>query len=164
MPINLAGYNVGTDAAITIADQYGDVFPVSYFGHLVDFDSKLMNTKLSVIPITNGGVPIFQTIWGGVQGSMRLVRVNGAFAAMFLELANAYHTQGLITQLSMSLNVLNRDGTVDEYLFNNMQFSDPNLGNFRNTKEVDMSVNFEASQEFAVGNVSTLLTNLPIAA
>jgi hypothetical protein len=158
--VNLLGYNVGTDASVTISDQFGDVFPADLLGHLMEFDSESEDTELKIIPITNGGVPIYQTIPGGYMGNMQFARVNGNFQAMVSELWNAYHQQGLITQLSLTLNVLNRDGSVDEYLWSNMQIKKPRFGNFRHEKEVDMRMGFSASL-MTISGGSTQFLSLP---
>lgn len=162
--VNLLGYNVGTDASVTIADQFGDVFPADLLGHLMEFDSEADDTELKIVPITNGGVPIFQTIPGGYSGNMQFTRVNGAFQAMVAELYGLYHSQGLITQLSISVSVLNRDGSVDEYLFSNCQIKKPRFGNFRHEKEVDMRLGFSASLMTISGGASVFLSGLAAAA
>jgi hypothetical protein len=161
---NLSGFNVGTDVSVTISDIYGDVFPADLLGHLMEFDSEAEDTELKIIPITNGGRPIYQTIPGGHSGNMMFTRVNGNFQAMVNELYNAYHDVGLITQLSITANVLNRDGTVDEYLWSNAQLKKPRFGNFHATKEVDMRLGFSASVLTITGGASAFLTGLAAAA
>lgn len=156
--VNLSGYNVGSDASVTIGDQFGDVFPADLLGHLMEFDMESEDTELKIIPITNGGVPIYQTIPGGYMGNMQFARVNGNFQAMVSELWNGYHQQGLITQLSITVNVLNRDGSVDEYLFSNAQIKKPRFGNFRHEKEVDMRLGWSASLMTISGGASSFLS------
>ena len=158
------GFNVGSDASVTISDAYGDVFPAEALGHLTDFSWASTDALLTCVPISNGGVPIFQTIWQGVSGSMAFARVNGLYTKLISELMVAYHTQGLITQFSASVEVLNRDGTLDEYLLSNMQIHKNTFGNFRGTKEADFSFQFSASLLSVAGGTSTILTGLPMAA
>jgi hypothetical protein len=157
---SLAGYNVGTDISVTISDIYGDVFDAQMLGHLMEIDIEAEDTELKIIPITNGGRPIYQTIPGGYSGNMMFTRVNGNFQAMVVELYNAYHDIGLITQLSITTNVLNRDGTVDEYLLSNAQIKKPRFGNFRHEKEVDMRLGFSASVLTISGGASPFLSGL----
>lgn len=162
--VNVQGFNIGIDASVTISDQYGDLFPAEALGHLIDFDWSSEDTILKVTPITNGGVPIFQTIWNGVTGSMKLARVNGNYQGMISELMDAYHTAGLMVQLGMSVNILNRDGTIDEYLISNMQLHKCQFGNYNAMKEVDMTTQFSASLMTVQGGATPLLTALPTAA
>jgi hypothetical protein len=160
MAVNLFGYNVGTDSNVTISDAYGDIIPADLLGHVMDFEMESEDTELKIVPISNGGVPIYQTIPGGYRGKCSLARVNGNLQAMVAELWNAYHSQGLITQLSISQNVLNRDGTIDEYLWSNVQIAKPRFGNYRHEKEVDMSFDIRASVLTVVGGATAFLTGL----
>ena len=154
------GYNVGTDAAVTISDAYGDVFTAQQLGLLTDFRSAADSIELKVTPITNGGIPVLQTIWNGVTGSMMFVRQGPAFQAFFLETILAYHQSGIIQQFGISMEVQNRDGSVDEYLLSGVQFTKPDFGNFAAVKEVDMSLAFNASIMTKAGGATTFLTGL----
>lgn len=160
MGVNLQGFNVGTDSTITISDQFGDVFPADLLGHVMDWEMESEDTELKIVPISNGGVPIYQTIPGGYRGKCSLTRVNGNLQAMVAELWNAYHADGIITQLSISQNVLNRDGTIDEYLWSNVQIAKPRFGMFRHEKEVDMSFDIRASLLTVAGGTAAFLTGL----
>lgn len=159
-----SGYNVGTDASITISDAYGDVFTAQDLGLLTDFESKAISTTLKVTPITNGGIPVLQTLWNGVSGRMRFVRQSAAFQEFFLEVILAYHQSGIITPFSMSLEILDRSGQIDEYLIQGVQFEDPDFGNYAGLKEVDMALTFAASLMQPSGGVTTFLTGLASAA
>lgn len=156
----ITGFNVGTDTRLAIQDQYGDVFTDSMLGHLMSFDSESEDTDLKITPITTGGVPIYQTIWNGMTGSLTFTRCNGAFQSMFMTLMSSYFNSGLISQFSMSQSVQNRDGSIDEYLFSGVQFSKPKFGSFKSVKEVDMRMNFKASQCQAIGTLSAFLSGL----
>ena len=154
------GFNVGTDAAVTITDDYGDVFTAQQLGLLTDFRSAAESVELKVTPVTGGGIPVYQTLWNGVTGSMTFVRQGPAFQAFFLETILAYHTGGIIQQFGLSMEVQNRDGSVDEYLLSGVQFNKPDFGNYMALKEVDMSLAFNASIMTKVGGASTFLTGL----
>lgn len=158
------GFNVGTDTRLAIQDQFGDVFTDSMLAHLMEFDSESEDTDLKITPITTGGVPIYQTIWNGVRGSLMFTRVNGSFQAMFLDIMNGYFNSGLISQFTMSQTVRNRDGSIDEYIYTGVQFSRPRFGRFQSVKEVDMRMDFRAGQVQAVGTLSSFLTGLANAA
>ena len=63
MPVQIGGFNVGTDVAFSLSDNYGDVFIDSSMGYLDDFESQGRTHMLSIMPITTGGMPIHQCIW-----------------------------------------------------------------------------------------------------
>ena len=154
------GYNVGTDASLTITDNYGDSFSADQLGYLMDFESESEDVQLKITPVTNGGVPIYQTIWNGISGKMTFTRANANFQQAFMDLMNAYYTNGVIPQFTISLNVRDRNGAIDEYLYTGVQFEKPRFGNYRATKEVDMSLAFKASQMQPNGTGSAFLTGV----
>jgi hypothetical protein len=154
------GFNVGTDAQVSIADNFGDIFTAEQMGHLTALDSTAEDSPLKVTPITNGGVPIYQTIWNGVSGTMTFVRNGPPFGQLIIDLMQAYYISGIIPQFSMAVNVRNRDGSIDEYMYTGMQFSKPSFGNYQGVKEVDMKTNFVASQLMTTGSALSFLTGV----
>jgi hypothetical protein len=164
MAVTVQGFNIGTDASVTISDSFGDVFTANDLGYLMDFDSEADDSEIKITPITGGGVPVFQTVWNGGRGRLMYTRMNGNFQQMILDLMAAYYSSGIIPQFALSLSVLNRDSSVDEYLYTGMQFTKPKFGNFRALKEVDQAVDFVWSQCVATGGLTAFLTNLAAAA
>ena len=158
--LTINGFNVGTDITLAISDSIGDIFVSEDLGYLTEFDSTADDTPLKVVPIDNGGIPIFQTIWSGVSGSMIFVRNGPAFGQLIIDLMNAYYLAGIIPQFNIAVNVRNRDGTIDEYLYTGAQFSKPSFGNFRGIKEVDMKVAFVASQLQTTGSAVSFLAGI----
>lgn len=163
MGVSINGYNVGTDVSIAFQDSYGDSFTSDQLGYLMDFTSESEDVKTKITPITGGGKPVYQTLWNGVNGSMMFTRVGPAFQQMFMDLMAAYFNNGIITQFTMSVNVRNRNGSIDEYLYTGLQFERPRFGDFRSTKEVDMRVSFSASQMTANGTGQAFLTGVAAA-
>ncbi len=127
----VSGYNIGTDASVVVSDDAGDVFPISQLGRLMDFDSEADDTVIKITPIDNGGKPIFQTTWNGGHGRLMFTRANGNLQQMVMDLMAAYHDNGIIPQFSLSLNVQNRDGTVDEYLYTRRAVHQAQAGQFQ---------------------------------
>lgn len=168
MPIingqNFSGFNIGTDIGVAVTDNFGDSFPIDALGHLMDFDSKADSSIIKITPITRGGKPIFQTVWNGGTGSIQLTRVNGNLQAMTLELMSAYHQTGIIPVFSIQTSILNRDGTIDEYLYTGVQWETPDFGNFRALKEVDQRMAFMWSDCVKTGGAPPFLTGLAAAA
>lgn len=158
------GFNVGTDVSFVLQDQFGDVLSAAMLGHLTEFDSESEDVPIKITPITNGGIPIYQTIWNGVRGHMRFSRVNGTFQQIFSDLMSVYFVSGVIPQMTMQAKVRNRDGSVDSYMFVGLQMTRPRFGNFVSTREVDMRVEFRASTMVSLTGVGAALTALALAA
>jgi len=154
------GFNVGTDFSATLQDNFGDLFPLDSLGLLTEFDSESMDRELEVIPISGGGVPVFQTIWAGVRGRIMYARTNGSLANVVTGLMSAYHDAGIIPQFSMASAVLNRDGSIDEYLHTGLQLSRSRFGNYRSEKEVDQQVEIRAGRMIVTGPNANILANL----
>lgn len=164
MAITIQGYNVGTDTSFSITDQYGDLFLDSEMGRLIDFDARSDDKTLKVTPIDNGGLPIYQTIWSGVTGRMRLVRYGPTFDQLMAELMSGYYGFGLIPQFSMVLSVRNRDASVDEFLLPGFQFARPDFWKSNAEKEMEEGVEFHASQIIGTGALTPFLGGLSAAA
>lgn len=164
MGASLQGFNIGTDASVTVADNFGDAFPVDHLGLMMAFESDYDDTEIKVVPITGGGVPLFQTVWVGGHGNLMFTRRNGNLEQMILELANAYHHAGIIPVFSLLTSVLNRDGSVDERLYTGVQFNRPKFGNYRALKEVDQALQFSFGLCTPVGGATPFLTGLAAAA
>lgn len=158
------GFNVGTDVSVVIQDQFGDVIPAASMGHLLEFESQSNDKPLEVVPITTGGIPIYQTIWGGVTGDMRFARVNGTFQQIFSDLINQYHIAGLISQMNCQTRVRNRDGSVDTFMYVGFQFRGPRFGSYMSTREVDMRVSWSASLMVSKTGGASALSGLVAAA
>lgn len=155
--LNGTGYNVGTDIAVAVSDDQGDAFPIDALGHMLDFESEADETEIKIVPVTNGGKPLFQTVWNGGHGKITFARVTGNLQAMILELMAAYHGRGLIPQFAIATAVQNRDGSVDEYLYTGVQWKTPAFGNFKALKEVDQSLGFSWSDCVKTGGASVFL-------
>lgn len=162
MANTISGFNIGTDLSVVISDQFGDIFPAELLGHVMEFDSESEDTELKIVPITNGGVPVYQTIWSGVRGRIMFTRTNGALTNMVIALMSAYHDAGLIPSFSITGTVMNRDGSIDEYMWTGVQWVRPRFGNFRATKEVDEQLEFRASRIIGTGSFTSLLSGLPV--
>jgi len=160
---NGQGFNIGTDANVAVSDNYGDSFPIDALGHMMDFDSEAAASIVKITPITRGGIPLFQTVWNGGSGRITFARVNGNLQAMILELMDAYHSAGIIPLFTLTLSILNRDNSIDEYLYSGVQWDATHLGNFRALKEVDMSLPFMWAQCVKTGGAPPFLTGLAAA-
>lgn len=154
------GFNLGTDVRFAIKDDYGDVFSDQMLGHLQSFDVRSDDSVVKVTPITFGGMPVYQTAWNGNSGSMRFVRTGPQFSRFILDQMNAFHDGGIITQFTIAWTVRNRDGSTDQYTASGVQWTRPEHGKFAGLREVDMTLNFNASRIQATGALTPFLANL----
>lgn len=161
---NLQGFNIGTDASVTVTDSYGDSFPIDELGLMMNFESDYDDAEIKVVPITGGGIPIFQTTWAGGHGMIGFTRRNGNLEQMVLELVAAYHRLGLIPQFTLMTNVLNRDGSIDETIYTGVQWNKPKFGRYAALKEVDQGLGFSFGLATRVGGVTPFLAGLAAAA
>lgn len=156
----LNGFSIGTDFSATMLDNFGDIFPLDSLGFLMEFDSESMDREIEVVPISQGGVPIFMTIWAGVRGRMMFTRTNGNFQNLIMDLMNAYFSNGVTPVFTIQATILNRDGSFDEMQYSGVQLSKPRFGNYRAEKEVDQQVEFRASLATRTGAAAPFLTNI----
>lgn len=140
------GFNIGQDVSVSIADDLGNSFPADILGLLMEVDARATDTMIKVTPISGGGRPLFARIPAGWSGRMTFTRTNGSLQNLIAGLESAFYNGGIIIQYNFSMNVLNRDGTVDRYTFVNAQFEKPSFGAFRADKEVDVPIEFVASE------------------
>lgn len=157
-------YNVGSDLSFVITDDLGDVFVDASMGFLEDFETHADDNVLKITPITTGGRPIYQTIWDGGNGRLSFTRFGPSFQQMFMDLQSAYHGSGIIPQFSMLTSVRNRDGSIDEVLYDGVQFSKPGFGSFHATREVKMPLMFNWSTCKATGTLNAFLSAVAQAA
>lgn len=164
MAIAILGYNVGSDARFSITDNLGDIFIDSDMGYLEDFESQARTHMLTITPITTGGRPVHQALWSGGSGRMSFTRFGPSFQQLFMDLESAYYGGGVIPQFALTVEVRNRDGSIDEYLYSGFQFNDPHFGNYQGVREVRMSTNFMYSQCQGTGALSAFLAGVAQAA
>ncbi len=156
-------FNIGTDVSGTLADAYGDNFSLADLGNLMTINVTFDMQEIKIIPITNGGKPIYLSIPSGLTGSMEFTRVNGALTSLFTSLYDAFYNAGLLPHFSLSLNVLNRDGNVDEYLLPQLVLQRPDFGNFNRIEEVPQRLEFSGPTIVSVGTTPTILSAMNVA-
>lgn len=154
-------FNIGTDFSATISDDYGDTFPISDLGDLTDVDLTFDMHQLKVTPITNGGIPIYQSIPNGLSGNMTFVRVNGNITSMFTALYQAFYGEGLLPHFTLSIDVLNHGGQVDSYILPGLVFHNPDFGNFSGIQEVSQKLSFSAPTIQSTTNLASILAGIP---
>ena len=140
----LNNFNIGQDVSIQITDDQGNTRDITDFGHLIDFSWKAETQELKVIPVTNGGRPIYNTIWQGVSGTFKWTRFNNAGQYFVIALMNNFYSLHLLPKFTIQVTVLNHDGSVDSYIATNAVFLNPSMGQFVADKEVMYEMSFKA--------------------
>lgn len=158
--LNLNGYNVGTDISVTISNDLGDVFPANNIGHMMRFESTFIFEELKIVPISNGGRPLFESIPNGITGSMEFTRYNGAQVGIWAALQSAFYDSGVLPHWTILAAVTNRDLTVDDYVWNGVVFSRPQFGNFDGIRDVTQSLEWSASYLSTPANFAALVPAL----
>lgn len=159
MPIgdyNNEGFNVGQDLSLTIRASTGEVFRAEELGHLEEFDAVREDNEVSVKPLTNKGIAIYEVIPHGHSGKMVFSRYNGKIAALIADLDKRWRN-GIRTSFDIQVSIDNRDGTIDEYMFKKVRFSKMGFGNFKGDKPVDHSITFKAQSLIITGGTSSVL-------
>lgn len=157
MALTINNFNIGQDLSVVIQSDSGLVIPACTLGLLMDFDVTADDVMLKIVPICNGGMPIYNTIWQGWSGKLTFTRFNGAITNMIAQLMNDFYNSGAMPHFSISCSVLNRDNSVDQYLFTGVVWTKPTFGNFKADKEVDQTLNFQAQNMIATaGGVGTV--------
>lgn len=162
MGFQLNGYNLGTDVSMTLQHvESGVVLPAALLGHLMEFQFDQEDQVIRVVPITNGGKPLYNVVYMGWRGHAMFTRVNGALTAILAATEKDYFDNGHLNHFNMLATVLNRDSTVDQYMFTAGVLSRHQGGNFRADKEVDQRIEFNFQRMALTAGYAALL---PIAA
>lgn len=135
-------FNIGTDISGVISDDTGVTRNLDEFGHLVEVEARGAQHDVKISPISRGGIPLFQTLWAGGNGHLKYTRVFGALSYLWSAMMNNYYYLHRLPNFSMVLTMLNRDASVDEYLFSGMVLTSPTWGTGRGDKEVDQELHF----------------------
>ena len=155
------GLNIGTDISVTISDNYGDVFTDADIGNMMSFNVSMDMHMLKVTPITNGGKPIYRSIPNGLSGTMEYVRVNGNITSIFTVLYAAFYNAGLLPTFTITVTVINRNGTTDEYIFPEVVFHTPDFGRFDGISEVRQKIDFSGPEILSTTNLASILSGMP---
>ncbi len=150
-------FNIGTDASILISDQYGDIFSAADLGDLMTINVNFDLHLLKVVPITNGGIPLYKAIPNGLTGHMDFVRNDGSITSIFTSLYNAFYTAGVTPSFSITITVLNHQGTSDEYIIPSAVFHAPTFGEFSGITEVRQKIEFSGP---TILSTSMVLSNI----
>jgi len=154
-------FNIGTDISFVISDSYGDTFTADDLGDLLSINATFDLHMLKITPITNGGRPLYQAIPNGITGDMEFVRTNGNITSIFTVLYKAFYNEGLLPHFTLSVSVLNKGGQVDEYIFPDMVFHNPDFGLFSGIDEVRQKISFSCPTIESTTNIASILAGVP---
>ena len=144
--------NIGQDLTLTFQTQSGQIIPASDLGLLLSFEAKQENQKLKVSPISHGGRPIFRSVPMGWNGNIMWARFNGNLSNLVAKLVNNFHESGQLILFNMQTSILNRDSTIDNYLWLGCSLSDHDFGKFEAFQEVEQGLSFQAQEMRQVGS------------
>ena len=151
-------FNIGQDISVILQHlESGVIIPAAVLGLMTEFDANQEDTVLKVIPITNGGRPLLNTVYYGWKGHMMFTRNNGNLTALLATLEANFFNATQLAHFSIQTTVINRDGTTDQYLFQNAVLSRGTQGNWRADKETDMRVEFDASSMIVTGGLGAIV-------
>lgn len=136
--------NVGQDLSVSFQTDTGQVIAADTLGLVMRFSAKAENEKIKKTPISHGGKPRRRSIPNGWNGSVKIMRVNGNVTAFGASLMNDFHEAGKMRLFSISVSIVNRDDSLDEYLFQSCSLGDFDFGDWEANKEVEQEINFEA--------------------
>jgi hypothetical protein len=131
-------FNVGTDLSCSMTNiRTGLNRNLDEFGQLEEFRARSLTTKIEVTPISRGGVRLFRTLYGGAEIDIKWAKVYGALQYFWATLQNNYFQLHLFDSFNFAASCINRDGTVDEFLFLGGEVDGEDLGDFMGTKAVN---------------------------
>jgi hypothetical protein len=147
----LNGFNIGQDISVQFQSDGGvagglggGTFTADNLGHLMNFSAEIIDKEIDVIPISNLGRPLYDTVYHGWRGKLTFTRVNGQLTNLLADLMNKFFNSGTRVHFNISVTVLNRDGTTDRVNFTQCSLSKGTFGDFKADKEVDQSFSFRA--------------------
>lgn len=154
-------FNIGQD--ISVVWQHldsGIVIPTFLLGHVTEFDASQDDTILRVIPITDGGRPKLNTVYHGWTGHMIFARYNGNLTGIMAALEKNFYDNRQMSHWNIMATVVNRDGSTDQYLWNNGVLGRGTQGNWRADKETDMRIEFQAESMVVTSGTAALIPYL----
>lgn len=155
-------FNIGTDLSFVLSDSYGDTFTAADLGLLTTLNANFDLHLLKITPITNGGIPLYQAIPNGISGDMEFVRQNGNITSIFTVLYQAFYNEGLLPHFTLTINVLNKSGQTDEYIFPDLVFHTPDFGQFSGIEEVRQKLGFSCPTIESTTNLASIIPGVPL--
>lgn len=144
-------FNIGKDISGQIADDTGNSRNFLQIGHLMQMRIEQRERLIRTVPITNGGIPLLETIWEGGSIHFRWTRARGNMEFMTLQAANNFFLLDLRPNFTINWFISNKDGTTDSFQAIGCKMTRPELGMFSADKEVDQSQTFEFTRATIVG-------------
>ena len=143
--MSISGYTIGQDVKLTfIIPNFGEV----ELSELVSFNATPTNTTKTVQPM-NGNPKhlVFQEGWSGtIEGE----RNNDSIDALWARLEAAYFAGEDILGGTISQTIIENDGKLSRYLYEDVQFRLEDAGTYRGNDTVMWRMSFEASRKLKV--------------
>lgn len=150
-------FSIGPDAHVYfIWRPTGLQVPASAIGHLMEFSAEQQVETQKIVPITDGGRSVNQNIYTGWDGTINFTRVNGSLTAIFATEEQNYYA-GQRSHWDIMVDVSNKDGTIDEYLFSLVSFNRGQFGAFQTRNPVEQSLGFVARTMYALSGTASAI-------
>ena len=155
-------FNIGKDVSGQIADDTGTSRNFIQIGHLLQLRIMQHERLVKTTPITNGGIPLHETIWESGELHFQWQRARGNVEFMTLTAANNFFLLDLRPNFTVNWFVSNKDGSVDSFQAIGCKMTRPELGAFSADKEVSQSQIFAYTQATLVGPNAPALGASPL--
>jgi hypothetical protein len=139
-------FNIGKDVSGQILDDTGTSRNFIQIAHLLSVRIEQREHLVRSTPITNGGIPLIETIWEGGSIHFMWQRARGNVEFMVMQAAANFFALDLRPNFTVNWFVQNKDGTVDSFQAIGCKITRPELGTFSADKHVDQSQVFEFTQ------------------
>lgn len=141
MPIE--GFNIGKEVSLDLV--HAELGVIS-FGLVTSFQSKPRQQQLTSTPITNSGVPVHRTTFGGWEGSFEIDRANGVLDTLFQYLEDRYFAGNGESYFVLTETITNPDTSIEEYRYVGVVITYDDHGTWRAEDKVTQRFSFLASK------------------
>ena len=106
-------FNIGKDVSGQILDDTGASRSFIQIGHLLQLSIVQHERLVKSTPITNGGIPLIETIWEDGEIHLMFERARGNLEFMVMQAAANFFYLDLRPNFTVNWFVQNKDGTQD---------------------------------------------------
>jgi hypothetical protein len=144
-------FNIGKDVSGVISDDTGASKSFIEIAHLLQFSVVQHERLVKSTPITNGGIPLIETIWEDGEIHLMWERARGNVEFMVMQAAANFFALDLRPNFTVNWFVQNKDGSQDSFQAIGCKITRPELGKFSADTKVNQSQIFAFTRAFLVG-------------
>jgi hypothetical protein len=146
-------FNIGKDVSGRIYDDSGFSRSLFDFGHVLSVKLELTGRLIRQMPITNGGIPLLETIWEGARVHFRYTRARGNVEFFAVQTMANYFALNLRPNFSFVWFIADKNGSLDSYIASGGKI-DParlDIGDFSGAKDVEQGFSMDFATATIVG-------------